>query len=75
MNITLPQITQQIGFLNAQHLEELNLFVQFLMSKQQRVTKTRTKLKKAKLLNNMQPLNIPVSHYIIQRDMIYDDRI
>ena len=75
MNINIPYITQQINFLNPQHLEELRLFVEFLMTKQQKAVKEQQKSKGAKLLGGLNTLDIPVSHYIIQRDDIYEDRI
>ena len=75
MNINIPYITQQINFLNPQHLEELRLFVEFLMTKQQKAVKEQQKPKGTKLLGGLNTLDIPVSHYIIQRDDIYEDRI
>jgi hypothetical protein len=76
MNNT-AQITQQIAFLNTQHLNELSLFIEFLMAKQQNENnpKLNPKVKKPKLLSGMQTLAIPVSDYIIQRDNIYEDRL
>jgi hypothetical protein len=70
------QITQQIAFLNTQHLNELSLFIEFLMTKQQKETKQKAKpkIKEIKLLADMQPLIMPVSNHIIQRDTIYEDR-
>jgi hypothetical protein len=57
------QITQQIAFLNTQHLNELNLFIEFLITKQQKenVQKAKSKAKKIKLLAGMQTLDLPVS--------------
>ena len=75
MNISVPYLTQQIKFLNPQHLEELNLFVEFLMNKQQKIAKEQPKPKGGKLLGDINSLDIPVSHYIIQRDDIYEDRL
>ena len=75
MNINIPYITQQINFLNPQHLEELRLFVEFLMTKQQKAVKEHPKPKETKLLGGLNTLDIPVSHYIIQRADIYEDRI
>jgi hypothetical protein len=62
MNNT-AQITQQIAFLNSQHLNELNLFIEFLITKQQKenVQKAKPKAKKTKLLADIIPLNMPVS--------------
>jgi 4-alpha-glucanotransferase len=75
MNNT-AQITQQIAFLNTQHLNELSLFIEFLMTKQLKETqqKAKPKIKEIKLLADIQPLIMPVSHHIIQRDTIYEDR-
>ena len=77
MNTNIPQITQQIAFLNSQHLEELGLFIEFLMSKQAKADKKKTlpKSKKPLLLSDIKPLNMPVSDYIIDRNTIYDDRL
>jgi hypothetical protein len=62
MNNT-AQITQQIAFLNSQHLNELNLFMEFLLAKQQKenVQKAKPKAKKIKLLADIQTLDLPVS--------------
>jgi hypothetical protein len=76
MNTNVVQITQQIEFLNRRHLEELHLFVEFLLSKQQKEVKSIPKRKKSvMLLADIQPIAMPVSDYIIQRDDIYEDRI
>ncbi len=76
MNTNVVQLTQQIEFLNHRHLEELHLFVEFLLNKQQKEAKNEPKRKKRMmLLADIQPLAMPVSDYIIQRDDIYEDRI
>ncbi len=76
MNTNVVQITQQIEFLNHRNLEELRLFVEFLLNKQQKDVKNTPKRKKrTALLADIQPIVIPVSDYIIQRDNIYEDRI
>jgi Protein of unknown function (DUF2281) len=75
MNSSLPYLTQQIKFLSPQHLEELHLFIEFLMNKQQKAIKEVPKPKGTKLLGDIMPLDMPVSDYVIQRDMIYEDRI
>ena len=69
-------ITQQIEFLNARHLDELQLFIAFLMTKQRKETQQEEQpvSKRPQLLADIQPLSIPVSDYIIQRDNIYEDR-
>ena len=76
MNTNVVQITQQIEFLNHRNLEELRLFVEFLLNKQQKEVKNKPKRKKSMvLLADIQPIAMPVSDYIIQRDDIYEDRI
>ena len=47
------------------------------MSKQQKEIQQKNKPKSnpPKLLADLKPLAIPVSHYIIQRDSIYEDRL
>jgi hypothetical protein len=77
MAANATHITQQIGHLNTRYLDELSLFIEFLMIKQQKETqqKVKTKTKKIKLLADLQPLPMPVSDYIIQRDTLYEDRL
>jgi hypothetical protein len=76
MTTNTAQITQQIEFLNTRYLDELSLFIEFLMTKQQKEIQPKVKPKsKNKLLADMQPLAMPVSDYIIQRDTIYEDRL
>jgi hypothetical protein len=50
MNTNVVQITQQIEFLNHRHLEELHLFVEFLLNKQQKEVKIAPKRKKCMML-------------------------
>ena len=77
MKINTAQISQQIELLNNRHLDELKLFIEFLMSKKQKEIQQKNKSKSnpPKLLADLKPLAIPVSHYIIQRDSIYEDRL
>jgi hypothetical protein len=76
MNTNVVQITQQIEFLNHRHLEELHLFVEFLLNKQKKEVKQTPKRKKrVMLLADIQPIAMPVSDYLIQREDIYEDRI
>lgn len=74
MNASINQINQQIGYLDARHLEELQLFVEFLLIKQ-RQAKVYSKQKQKRLLTDIEPIDIPVGDYTIQRDEIYDSRI
>jgi hypothetical protein len=77
MNVNTAQITQQIEFLNTRYLDELSLFIEFLMVKQQKEKqeKIKPKSKKINILADMQTLAMPVSDFIIQRDTIYEDRL
>jgi hypothetical protein len=77
MAATATHITQQIGHLNTRYLDELSLFIEFLMTKQHKETqqKVKPKTKQVKLLADLQPLSMPVSDYIIQRDTLYEDRL
>jgi hypothetical protein len=77
MNVDTAQITQKIEFLNTRYLDELSLFIEFLMVKQQKEKqqKIKPKSKKTNILADMQPLVMPVSDFIIQRDTIYEDRL
>jgi hypothetical protein len=76
MDKSLVNLTEQIAFLNPKNLEELQLFVEFLLQKQQKTAKTPPKRsKKIVLLADMYPIVIPVSDYIIQREDIYENRI
>lgn len=75
MATTTAHITQQIEFLNSRHLDELRLFIEFLTTKQQKETQLAIKstTKRTKLLADIEPLAMPVSDFIIQRDTIYED--
>jgi hypothetical protein len=77
MNVNTAQITQKIEFLHTRYLDELNLFIEFLMVKQQKdkQEKIKPKSKKINILADMQTLAMPVSDFIIQRDTIYEDRL
>ena len=76
MDTNIIQLNQQIAFLNPKHLEELQAFVEFLLTKQQKKAKPLPKRKKKPmLLADIQPIAIPVNDYIIQRDNIYEDRL
>lgn len=76
MNTKIAQLSQQMEFLNAQHLEDIRLFVEFLINRQQQASNKQVKSKKrSKILADMQPIDMPVSNSIIQRDDIYEDRI
>jgi hypothetical protein len=69
------QLNQELAFLSPQHLEEVRLFVAFLLSKQQKTNKPANKRKqKTDILVGLQPINIPVNNHIIQRDELYEDR-
>ncbi len=72
MNTKIAQLSQQMEFLNAGHLEDIRLFVEFLINKQQTISNKQVKTKKrSKILADMQPIDMPVSNFIIQRDDIY----
>jgi hypothetical protein len=76
MNAKIAQLSQQMEFLNAHHLEDIRLFVEFLINKQQKEPKKQPKSKKrTPILADMQPIAMPVNDFILQRDDIYDDRI
>jgi hypothetical protein len=67
-------LNQQINTLNAKHLEELQLFIEFLLVKQEtNIEPKRNKQKR--FFADINPIDIPVSKYVIQRDEIYENRI
>jgi hypothetical protein len=69
------QLNQELAFLSPQHLEEVRLFVAFLLSKQQKSKKSNIKRKqKTAILVGLQPINMPVDNHIIQRNEIYEER-
>ena len=68
------QLNQQIDSLNAANLAELALFVEFLLLKQDQKSHSMTR-KKSQFLEGIQPIEIPVSNYMVQRDDIYENRI
>lgn len=69
-----PQLNQQIDSLNAANLAELALFVEFLLLKQEQKAHSMTH-QKSQFLEGIQPIEIPVSNYLVQRDDIYENRI
>jgi hypothetical protein len=76
MNTKVAQLSQQMESLNARSLEHIRLFVEFLINRQQQTSNKQVKSKKrSKILADMQPIDMPVSNFIIQRDDIYEDRI
>lgn len=68
------QLNQQIDSLNAANLAELALFVEFLLLKQKQKGHSMIP-KKSQFLEGIQPIEIPVSNYLVQRDDIYENRI
>jgi hypothetical protein len=69
------QLNQELAFLSPQHLEEVRLFVAFLLSKQQTGNKpTKKRKQKTDILTGLQPINIPVNNHIIERNDLYEDR-
>lgn len=75
MNTNVIQLTEKIAYLNHKHLEELQLFVEFLLNKQQKQSTVLPVMQKRRLLSGIQPIHIPVSEHIIQRDSLYEDRL
>lgn len=70
-------LTWQLQLLNQQSLEELRLFVAFLLQKQQSplVPKNDKPAAPKKLLADLKPIAVPVNHVIIDRAELYEDRI
>lgn len=79
MNLSADfNLSGQLQLLNPQSLEELRLFVAFLLQKQQQAAPTPRKRKPAaskKLLADLKPIAVPVNHVIIDRAELYEDRI
>ncbi|MCU0339379.1 MAG: hypothetical protein MUE30_05820 [Spirosomaceae bacterium] len=74
MNTNINHINQQMAYLNARHLEELALFVEFLLLKQEQ-TQIQELKPQENVLSDIQRIDIPVSHHIINRADLYDNRI
>lgn len=66
-------LEQQIVLLNAQNLAELRLFVEFLLTRQQK-SKQR-KFTQKRILSDLETLAMPVDHVILDRETLYDHRI
>ena len=66
-------LSQRIQLLQHKDIEELLLFIDFLISKHQ----TTIPLKKPsdRLLTDLERIPVPVNHIIIDRSNLYDDRI
>ncbi len=66
---------KQIQLLDEKSLSELRLFVEFLLTKQQKtVRRNGKKTEKRRILADMEPIPIPVDNVIIDRADIYEDR-
>lgn len=66
-----PELEQMIEELDEADVKELQLFVEFLLSKK---TSEKAIKKKGKLLENLRQIPIPLEGLIIDRAEIYDDR-
>ena len=75
MNASIGKINQQMAYLDARYLNELQLFVEFLLNKQQQSKTQIKKNKKQGVLAGMQIMEMPVNSYTVQRDEIYESRI
>ena len=69
-------LQQQIQLLDEKSLAELRLFVEFLLSKQQKpkLSNKTQKPKRRKVLADMERIPVPVDNIIIDRAEIYADR-
>lgn len=71
-----PELEQLIVQLNEAEVKELQLFVEFLLSKQAATKAGKTKKKpKRKILEGMREIPIPLDNLIVDRAEIYADRI
>ena len=69
------QLIQQIQLLQPDNLDELRLFIEFLLSKQKKVVrKKKVDKPRRQLLSGMKPILVPVDNVIIDRASIYEDR-
>ena len=72
-------LAKQIQRLNKQHLQELQLFVTFLLSKQQGAPVSQDSRNKVVhsniLLADLESIPLPVDNFIIDRAELYGDRV
>ena len=66
-----PELEDMIEQLDEESIKELQLFVEFLLSKK---TPPKGKARKGKPLENMRKIPIPLEGLIIDRAEIYGDR-
>ena len=72
------ELTERIRLLNPQQLDELRLFVEFLLSKSTKPAKNVDEKKRyptKRLLSDLERIPVPVDNVILNRTAIYDDRI
>lgn len=71
-------LARQIQRLNKQHLQELQLFVTFLLSKQQGASvalDSRKVVNSNILLADLESIPLPVNNFIVDRAELYGDRV
>ena len=67
------QLMDRIRLLNDQQIDELRLFVEFLLSKP--LLQPKTGAKSLPPLQGLQRVPVPVNNIIIDRADIYEDRV
>jgi hypothetical protein len=71
----LSHLFNRIQLLTPKYVEEVMLFVDFLISKQQNKHSHENHKRTKVLLSDIEPLSIPVNQVIISRSKMYDERI
>ena len=67
-------LAQQVALLDSRNLEDLRLFVEFLLSRQQN-PKKRKKVRARRVLADMETIPMSVNNVLIDREALYDNRI
>lgn len=66
-------LAKQLAKLNAQNIEELQLFVEFLLNRQEQKKKKTTH--KKEVLSDLETIVISVDEVILDRETLYENRI
>lgn len=69
------ELTERIRLLNPEQLAELRLFVDFLLNKTQISANKNGGHSPVKVLDDLKRIPVPVDNVIIDRAILYDDRI
>lgn len=67
-------LAQQVALLDSRNLEDLRLFVEFLLSRQQNLKK-RKKTRARRVLADLETIPMSINNVLIHREALYDNRL